>query len=353
MEEKKDTMELLDMMVQPVFCVKENLIARANAAARQMLFREGDDIRPLLETGTEEYEAFREGCLYLSLRTAGETVAASVRPFRDFHIFELDLNSTDALRAMALASSQLRNPLAGALSQTEALLEEQSDPQLRQQLSSLNRELYRMLRLLGNMSDAEQTASFCHPRTENAGQIFRSIFEKAIAFAQQSGFQLQYQDLEETIYCLLDKSQLERAILNLLSNAMKFTPKDGQITASLTRRGRTLILAVQDSGSGISREILGNLYQRHLRQPGIEDSRYGIGLGMRIVHSVALSHGGTLLLTQGEQGGTRVVMTLAIRQNTSGTLHSPVFDIDYSGGFDHSLVELSDCLSSHLFDGNC
>lgn len=353
MDEKKDTLELLDMMVQPVFCVKDNFVIRANTAARQMLLREGEDIRPLLETGAEEYENFREGCLYLSLRVAGESLAATVRPFEDCHLFELEQSSADALRAMALASSQLRHPLAGALSHMEALLEEQKDPQLLEQLAGLNRELYRMLRLLGNMSDAQQTALFCRPVTEDAGQVIRDIFEKTIPFAQKSGFRLEYQGLEETLYCLLDKQQLERALLNLLSNAMKFSPKDSLIRASLTRRNRTLILTVQDSGSGISQEILGSLYRRHLRQPGIEDSRYGIGLGMQIVHAAAQAHGGTVLVTRGEQGGTRVVMTLAIRQNPTGTLHSPVFDIDYSGGFDHRLVELSDSLSWELFDGNC
>ena len=97
---------------------------------------------------------------------------------------------------------------------------------------------------------------------------------------------------------------------------------------------------------------MGSLFHRYLRQPGIEDSRFGLGLGIRMVHSVALQHGGTLLVSQGENGGTRTVMTLAIRQREQTQMRSPVFPLDYSGGFDHTLVELADVLPAELFDGS-
>ncbi len=350
MEAKKENLELLDMMVQPVFCVKDGLIFRANAAARQLLFREGTPIEPLLEAGLEEYAAFEDGCLYLPL-TQGMT--ASVRKISGMDLFEVDTGSDSAaLRAMALAAGELRKPLSSALTNTAALLDSQEDPEALTQLSQLNRRLYQMLRLLGNMSDAEYMSDHCRMETVDAAAVFREIFEKAQVLVEQADITLTYEDLYEPIYCLADSAQLERAVLNILSNAVKFTPKGGTVTASLTRRGKQLRLSVSDSGSGIAQEVMGSLFQRYLRQPGLEDSRYGLGLGIRLIHAAAVHHGGTLLVTQGEDQGSRIVLTLAIRQKAQNQISSPVFRLDYTGGFDHSLVELADCLPAQLFDGS-
>lgn len=351
MEEQNNMFGLLDMMVQPVFCVKENRIIRSNTAAQQLFFREGDDIRPLLEHGPEEYASFSGGCLYLSLSIAGQQINASVRRIDGLDIFELDTEN-ESLRSLALAASQLRKPLSGALSQTAQLLDSQADPETLQQLSQLNRSLYQILRVLGNMSDAEYVSSQCRLETTDVSSLFREVFEKAQTLVAHSSIHLSFDDLKETIYCLADRAQLERAVLNILSNAVKFTPEGGSVTASLVRRGRTLRLTVQDSGSGIAQEIMGNLFRRYMRQPGIEDSRFGLGLGIRMIHAAAVHHGGTLLVTQSDTGGTRIVLTMAIRQKEENRFGSPVFSVDYTGGFDHSLVELSDCLPPTLFDGS-
>ena len=67
MEEKKDTLGMLDLVIRPGFCVKENQIIKVNQAAGSLFITPGTDIRPLLLTGAEEYAAFTGGCLYLSL----------------------------------------------------------------------------------------------------------------------------------------------------------------------------------------------------------------------------------------------------------------------------------------------
>lgn len=352
MEEQKDRFRLLEMMSQPVFCVKENTILAANAAAQQLFLSAGQALAPLLLTGAEEYAAFSDGCLYLTLELAGQSVGACVRKWEDLDLFELDVQDDGVLQAMALASRELRKPLSAAINSAAGLLSQQEDPEFRKQLAQLNQGLYRMLRILGNMSDAPTDAVLHHMQTTEACSFFCQILEKAQTLVSGSGIALMYQVPGENLYCLIDREQMERAVLNILSNAVKFTPEGGTITVSLTRRGRTLRLCIQDSGSGIPSEVMGSLFRRHLRQPGIEDGRFGLGLGIQLIHRTAVSHGGTLLICPNENGGTSITLTIAIRQSDGSTLRSPICIPDYTGGFDHALVELSECLSAQLYDGS-
>ena len=119
-------------------------------------------------------------------------------------------------------------------------------------------------------------------------------------------------------------------------------PEGGTIYASLTLKNSMLHLSIRDTGSGIAENVLGNVFNRYQRQPGIEDSRYGIGLGMVLIRSAAADHGGTVLIDRPEGAGTRVTMTMAVRQDAP-VLKTPVIPpvIDSSR---QTLTELSDVL---------
>ena len=87
-----------------------------------------------------------------------------------------------------------------------------------------------------------------------------------------------------------------------------------------------------------------NVYTLFRREPGIEDSRYGIGLGMVLIRSAAAAHGGTVLIEQSSERGTRLTMSLAIRQNADNMVRTNAFHVDYAGERSHALIELSDVL---------
>ncbi len=346
MEEKKEIRGLLEHMLRPVFCVTENIIQFSNSAAQALLLLPGTDVRPLLLTGREEYAAFSGGCLYLKL-TLG--CGASVTRLEEGDLFVLDQESGDGeLRSLALAARELREPLTSVMLSAQRLPLAES-PEAREQAARLNRGLHQILRILGNMSDAGHCVRASRQELHNLSTLFGEIFEKAQALVAHTGISLSYQGLQEELLGLADAEQLERAVLNILSNAVKFTPKGGQIEATLTRRGRTLRLSVTDSGSGIAGNILNSVFSRYLRQPGIEDGRCGLGLGMVLIRSAAANHGGTVLIDQPNAQGTRITLTMAIRQNTTGIFRSPVLRVDYAGEQDHGLIELSDCLPLDVY----
>ena len=352
MDEKKNMLGILDYMVQPGFFVNHNRITAVNEAAKAYFLAPGMELLPLLHTGAPEYSEFSGGCLFLSLCLSGQTLGASVTRREEGDLFVIEqAQDNQELHAMALAARELREPLSNVMITANSLFPltaGQEDAQ--EQAARLNRGLLQMMRILSNMSDASRYARSSRQEVLDIRAELAEIFEGAAAKMEHTGIRLTYEGPTDPVYTLGDREQLERAVLNILSNAIKFTPENGSIQASLTRRGNLLRLSVQDTGDGIDESIRAHLFHRYLRQLTLEDSRFGIGLGMVLIRSTAANHGGTVLIDRCQGKGTRITMTLAIRQSKDTLLRSPVSRIDYAGGHDHILLELSDCLPLSAFE---
>lgn len=353
MEQFNTALQMLNLMREPAFCVQEGTIIRANPAATAYLIEPGIRVQELLHTGREEYASFCGGCLYLTLTVAGHNIGASVTRMQDFDVFTMEQNDADAnLQALALAARELREPLSNVMTMADKLFPNTVfDEKAQQQLSHMNRGLFQMLRIVGNMSDAGRYADNTGARQEmrDLSALLQDIFQRAAALAEHSGVHVEYTGYPESVYTLADEQKLERMVFNILSNAIKFTPAGGTIAAKLTRRGSKMYLSVSDSGSGIADSLRGSVFSRYGRQPGVEDDRYGLGLGMVLIRGTAASHGGTVLVDSPEGRGTRITVSFAIRQGDA-TLRSPRLRVDYAGERDHGLIELSEVLPAHLYD---
>lgn len=352
MEKEKNIYEILERVPQPGFFAKDDRIVSVNQSASTLFLSAGDALTPLLMTGKEEYAAFSSGQLYLSLSIGGTVRSAVVTRLQGIDLFLLDPEETsEEFRSMALVSMELRGPLTRLMASAESLLEAQglTGPNATQQAAEMNQNLMQLMRLVCNLSDVSRYAASSHMETRDVDSFLASVFEKAETLTTSRDIRLTYEGLQTPVFSLIDPEQLERAVWNILSNSVKFTPSGGTIHAKLTRHGSRLRLCVQDSGSGIAESVRGDLFHRYLRQPGIEDSRFGLGLGMVLLRTAAANHGGTVLIDQPQETGTRITMTLAVRQNSDTVFRSPIFLPDYSSGWDHGLLELSDCLPDDLY----
>lgn len=329
---------------RPAFTVTDHVITACNQAAEALLLSPGTDVHSLLLTGNEEYKNFQGGCLYLQLAlTSGGYGAAVTRDGNtDLFLLEQDPETAD-LRSLSLAARELRNPLSNLMIAADGLSRQRSeDPAFAELLARLNRSLHQMHRLVNNMSDASRSNLLTPAGMHDWSRLIYEIFEKIQTLLGNTNVTISYEGPEESIYGFANEGQLERAVLNIISNAMKFMPEGGEIRARLTRKQNMLHLSILDSGSGIAENVLGTVFSRYQRQPGIEDSRYGIGLGLVLIRSAAANHGGTVLIDCPEGGGTRVTMTMAITRDGS-ILKTPVIPpiLDNSRNV---LLELSDCL---------
>ncbi len=356
MEQTTDALRMLDLMARPAFCVKDGIIFKTNPAAAACLIEEGTEVIQILQTGVEEYAQFPGGCLFLTLSVYEKNFGASVTRMQEFDVFcmEQDAPSRE-LQAMALAARELREPLASVMLAMERLFPSaypSASPTTRNQMAQINRRLFQMLRIIGNMSDANRYVSDTgsHQEVREICGILAESFDRAAVLVEKAGAVLQYSGLPEPVYGLVDAEKIERAVFNMLSNAVKFTPQGGVIHAKLTRRGNKLYLSVTDNGPGIDESLRGCVFTRYTRDAEIEDGRFGIGLGMVLIRTAAALHGGAVLVDHPNGAGTRITMTIAIRPGDGRQLHAPTLQVDYAGERDHGLIEFSDVLPPSAFD---
>ena len=353
MDSLQITMGMLDLMVRPAFCVKDGIVAGANQDAQRLFIQPGTPVAAMLPEDSEEYHSFTDGCLYMRLRILEQPMEVSVTKNGEYDIFVLEQDADEAeLNAMALVAQELREPLSSVMTVADQLFPVVgTEPGVQGQVARINRGLFQMLRIVSNMSDALRYRQESQKPQElrDITAFFRELFQKAGTHIEQTGIQLRFHNLPESIYSLIDAEKLERGVYNLLSNALKFTPRGGSIEVTLTRKGRKLYLTFQDSGAGVAPNLRGSIHERYRRQPGLEDGRFGIGLGMVLIRAAASAHGGTVLMEHPENQGTRITMTMQIRQNTGGTFRSNTIMVDYAGERDHALIELSDALPAALY----
>lgn len=345
--------KILQFIPQPAFLVKGGKITAINEAADELQIKVDTDVEELITTGIDEYRTFTSGKLYLELKPGRAWVSLC----KDYHLFTLDTQySSPELRAFALASQHLRGPLSGAVSGTESLIQDEDikDENLKKRLGQINRNLYQLMRALCNMSDISQlgTTDCMNLEKQNAASVFQEIFEKAGNLAKSADRSIRFRCKEQAIVCIMDKDLLERAVLNLISNAIKFSPEGSTIQAVLNQNGNRLTFTIENEIKDGIRGIYGNAFHRFLREPGIESGEMGLGIGMSIVSRAVMAHNGTVLLNTTRNNRVKVIVSIPLSISRE-VVKSPLEMLGgYTGGFDKYLIELSDVLPGGFYKSN-
>lgn len=126
------------------------------------------------------------------------------------------------------------------------------------------------------------------------------VVDSALARAQRRGPGITFDVHLDSTLCLGDSQNLERAITNLLDNAIKFSPSDGTVTVTLTEG----VLSIVDQGPGIDEDDMDHLFDRFYRSDRARNTP-GTGLGLSIVAHTADAHGGTVRAGNQAGGGAR------------------------------------------------
>ena len=219
---------------------------------------------------------------------------------------------------LAILVHELRNPLAALASATQTLEKtEHRDDAPSLALAMVRRQVDHMSRLLEDLMNAARiTHGLVQLRLEPVSiqEAIREAVETTRHQVESHQHQLSLHLPEEAIYVNGDAVRLSQVIVNLLTNAVKYTPMGGTIDLRVTRTHGDAVLVVRDDGMGISAEMLPKIFDMYSRanRPGNAQDD-GLGIGLALVKGLVELHHGTIeARSAGEGCGSEFVVTLPL-----------------------------------------
>ena len=197
-------------------------------------------------------------------------------------------------------SHELKTPLTAIRMFAETLrLGRSKDPAAQMEyLDTIVNESERLTRLLNNVLDfskIEQGKRIYHPAPASVPEIVQTAARAMEYPLKQRGFELELEVDEGLPEIRVDRDAIEQAVLNLLSNAMKYSGESRRIGLKVRREGNWAVIQVIDRGVGIDPRDQARIFEKFYRIPTAENqSLPGTGLGLPLVAHIAQSHGGSV-----------------------------------------------------------
>jgi signal transduction histidine kinase len=220
---------------------------------------------------------------------------------------------------VGLISHELRTPLSSIIGYLELLRDEDEDPLTESQLHYLavaERNAHRLLHLVGDLLFAAQveSGSFRLEQSEvDLIPILNAAIETARPASESAGVTFR-SEFADKVFVDGDPVRLGQAVDNLVSNAVKFTPRGGTITLSLAVEDDKAVLSVRDTGLGIAAAEMDKLFSRFFRATtATANAVAGVGLGLTITKAIVTAHNGTMEVESEEGVGTCFRMTLPLQ----------------------------------------
>ena len=233
-------------------------------------------------------------------------------------ILELDQMKT---RFFTNISHEFKTPLSLILAPVEHLLHHDEASARSKQYLTIQRNAKRLLQLVNQILDIKNIEKEGVVLHLSEGDIVRFIDNKVREFAELSEkrhIQLSFDSSIKRLPTQFDADKIEKIIFNLLSNAFKFTPEDGQIRVTLGLKAidngqGVLALKVIDTGSGIKETDLPKIFDRfYTASPSKEISNPGSGIGLSLVREFARIHGGDIAVRSQLGEGSEFELTIKV-----------------------------------------
>ena len=258
---------------------------------------------------------------------------------------EKQISEEELRRVMRQTSLQMRDMLGKVHMTLENIAppeKRDDDEELDRLAAELYHEFYRMMRLANNLAEEADPGTSNPPRNRDIVACCVSLESRIRAAAELLGIDVEFSSSVDSCIIGLRWDRVERLIMNLVSNALKFTPRGGKLRLELDTDDRYVIIRVVDNGIGMTQEELDAVWAQRGGEFPVRLPPYGVGLGLSLCQRIAWEHGGDIAIDSEKGQGTVVTATLEKKETKVRDLHELRYE--YTGGFDHVMVELSDVL---------
>jgi signal transduction histidine kinase len=238
----------------------------------------------------------------------------------DVNLLAGALESTERRRAQLISevAHEMRTPLTAIRGYAEGVLDGVFAPD-EALLTGVIDETLRLERLasdLALLSRAEENALPLQIATEDLAELAVSAAERLRSQFDDKGVELTV-PASQSLPVAVDRDRILQVITNLLGNALVYTPAAGRVVVRPERRDDEALVAVTDTGVGISPEDVGLVFERFYRVPGLDRPSGGSGIGLTIARGIARAHGGDVEAAS-EGVGTGATFTLRLPLSADG-----------------------------------
>ncbi|MEO5607255.1 MAG: sensor histidine kinase [Polaromonas sp.] len=273
-------------------------------------------LRPLAWLRSEVQARSPEDMTAISARR----IPADVQPLVEainFHIERNRKQTAASQRFVDDASHQLRTPLATLTTQVAFALRETHPERQREALLAIRTQLDETVRQTNQMlALARAESAGLEPELIDACALAEQLTRQWWTEAREHGLDLGFESDDPSLQVRMQPALLKEALSNLLHNAIRYTPRGGEITVRVARDGAQGLITVIDNGPGLPPEELRQAGERFFRGSNVSQS--GTGLGLAIARSIVQRHGGELRLDSGMDGrGLAVTLVFPLLDSTA------------------------------------
>ena len=219
----------------------------------------------------------------------------------------LEGSENERRRLLADVTHELRTPLTVIQGNIEALIDgvrPMDEAHLRAILEDTH-VLARLIDDLRTISVAEAGALALHREATDVGALARDTIGSFGSMADAAGVALRA-DVSGDTAASVDPIRAREVVTNIVANALRYTPRGGSVTVTVTPWPEHLTVSVRDTGPGIAPDVLPHVFDRFTRSP----ESPGAGLGLAIAKSLVTAHGGTIDARSAPGQGTEIRFTL-------------------------------------------
>lgn len=215
-------------------------------------------------------------------------------------------------------SHDLRSPINTILSILQSLKyidnDKYADDKINEYRAMIKRNSYKMMKLVDNLIDTTKIEEKYYNLNKQAIDMV-SLIENTILsmdkYAKQKSIELIFDTNEEEAIVLLDPEAIDRIIVNLVSNAIKFSPKDSTVMINLYIDENNIKIVVKDNGPGIAEEDQKAIFNRFMQsQKNKESSNEGSGIGLDLVSNLVKLHNGNITLNSTVGVGSEFIISI-------------------------------------------
>jgi signal transduction histidine kinase len=223
---------------------------------------------------------------------------------------------------VANASHELKTPITAIRGFVETMLEDPDMPETQRErfLSKARDQVERLSALVTDLLALSRQEVDIAERERTLVAMRRAVMaceEVMSPGAERRGIALRTEICKSRVMVMGEEDGIAAALINLVDNAIKYTPEGGRVELRLRSEGKDAVIEVQDTGIGIAPEHQGRIFERFYRVDKARSREVGgTGLGLAIVRRVVMSHGGTIQIesTPGEGSTFRITFPLALDQ---------------------------------------